>query len=285
MAARYAQVGADSESMKGTRMQRTTRRIAIASQKGGVGKTTTAWNVAAGLTAKGRDVLVIDLDGQCHLTTGVLGAPPARSLWDVLTGSMPAEDAVAPGAEFDLLPASEMLSRADYDLGGRPGRDFLLSRALKGRRDPGSGTRAPGVQDDYDYIILDCPPSLGIMTANALAYASEVIVPVTPGLFAVSGLGMLGSVIAETIDAGVNEDLAIAGILLTQYEGGTGLHRSIASAVEEQFPGLLYPLAIRKNVAIGEAHAEGRSVLSYAPKSHGAADYTELVERLIRQEG
>jgi chromosome partitioning protein len=235
-------------------MQRTTRRIAIASQKGGVGKTTTAWNVAAGLTAKGRDVLVVDLDGQCHLTTGVLGAPPARSLWDVLTGSMAAEEAVAPGAEFDLLPASEMLSRADYDLGGRPGRDFLLSRALKGRRDPGSGTRAPGVQDDYDYIILDCPPSLGIMTANALAYASEVIVPVTPGLFAVS-------------------------------EGGTGLHRSIASAVEEQFPGLLYPLAIRKNVAIGEAHAEGRSVLSYAPKSHGAADYAELVERLIRQEG
>ena len=266
-------------------MRSTTRRIAIASQKGGVGKTTTAWNVAAGLTAKGRDVLVVDLDGQCHLTTGVLGAPPARSLWDVLTGTMTAQEAIAPGPEFALLPASEMLSRADYDLGGRPGRDFLLSRALKGRRDPGSGTRAPGVQDDYDYIILDCPPSLGIMTANALAYASEVIVPVTPGLFAVSGLGMLGSVIAETIDAGVNEDLAIAGILLTQYEGGTGLHRSIASAIEEQFPGLLYPLAIRKNVAIGEAHAEGLSVLSYAPKSHGAADYTELVEHLIRQEG
>jgi chromosome partitioning protein len=266
-------------------MQRTTRRIAIASQKGGVGKTTTAWNVAAGLTAKGRDVLVVDLDGQCHLTTGVLGTPPARSLWDVLAGTMPAHEAVVPGAEFDLLPASEMLSRADYDLGGRPGRDFLLSRALKGRRDPASNTRAPGVQDDYDYIILDCPPSLGIMTANALAYASEVIVPVTPGLFAVSGLGMLGSVIAETIDAGVNEDLAISGILLTQYESGTGLHRSIASAVEEQFPGLLYPLAIRKNVAVGEAHAEGRSVLSYAPKSHGAADYTELVEYLIKQEG
>ncbi|KUK47211.1 MAG: hypothetical protein XD74_2193 [Actinobacteria bacterium 66_15] len=198
-------------------MQRTTRRIAIASQKGGVGKTTTAWNVAAGLTAKGCDVLVVDLDGQCHLTTGVLGTPPERSLWDVLMGSMTAEEAIVQGPEFALLSASEMLSRADYDLGGRPGRDFLLSRALKGRRDPGSGTRAPGVQDDYDYIILDCPPSLGIMTANALAYASEVIVPVTPGLFAVSGLGMLGSVIAETIDAGVNEDLAIAGILLTQY--------------------------------------------------------------------
>jgi len=266
-------------------MQRTTRRIAIASQKGGVGKTTTAWNVAAGLTAKGRDVLVVDLDGQCHLTTGVLGAPPERSLWDVLAGNMPAHEAVVPGAEFDLLPASEMLSRADYDLGGRPGRDFLLSRALKGRRDPASNKRAPGVQDGYDYIILDCPPSLGIMTANALAYASEVVVPVTPGLFAVSGLGMLGSVIAETIDAGVNEDLAISGILLTQYESGTGLHRSIASAVEEQFPGLLYPLAIRKNVAVGEAHAEGRSVLSYAPKSHGAADYSELVAHLIGQEG
>jgi chromosome partitioning protein len=261
------------------------RRIAIASQKGGVGKTTTAWNVAAGLAAKGRDVLVVDLDGQCHLTTGVLGAPPACSLWDVLTGNAVASDAIVPGPEFALLPASEMLSRADYDLGGRPGRDFLLSRALKGRRDPGSATRAPGVQDDYDYVILDCPPSLGIMTANALAYASEVIVPVTPGLFAVSGLGMLGSVIAETIDAGVNEDLAIAGILLTQYEGGTGLHRGIATAVDEQFPGLLYPLAIRKNVAIGEAHADGRSVLSYAPRSHGAADYAELVELLVGQEG
>ena len=110
-------------------MQRTTRRIAIASQKGGVGKTTTAWNVAAGLTAKGRNVLVVDLDGQCHLTTGVLGAPPERSLWDVLTGSMTAEEAIVPGPEFALLSASEMLSRADYDLGGRPGRDFLLSRA------------------------------------------------------------------------------------------------------------------------------------------------------------
>ena len=207
-----------------------------------------------------------------------------RTVWEVITGGLSAKDAIVDAGEFDLLPASAVLREADAVLAAKPAREFMLRLALAGLPAHGTTPGAQGAAADYDYIVMDCGAHLGTIATMALAYATEVIVPLNPGMFELSGLGEISRFLELLVVSGINERAQISGILFTQYEGSTVLHRGIRENVELTFPELVYPQVIRKNVAIGEAAAAHRSVALYSPKSHGAEDYTAFVDHLITQE-
>jgi chromosome partitioning protein len=243
---------------------------AIANQKGGVGKTTTAVNVAACIAEAGFATLLIDIDPQANATLG-LGRPKDAepSIYDVLRGDATVEDAVVATAidGLSLLPAHPDLAAANVELPRAPGSEFRLRDAIA------------GVRERYAYTLLDCPPSLGPLTVNALVAADRVIVPVQTEYFALEGLAGLLDTLA-LIQRELNPRLAVAGMLLTMHDGRTNLSRDVEREVREHFPDLVFDTVIPRNVRVGEAPSFGRPVIHHDPHSSGAEAYFELAKEV-----
>jgi len=243
--------------------------FAIANQKGGVGKTTTAVNVAACIAEAGYPTLLVDVDPQGNATTGLGLAREAPGLYDVLGGDLPALDAVRSTglANLDLLASTPDLAGATMELPRLAGSENRLRDAL-----------AP-VRDAYAYVLLDCPPSLGPLTVNALVAADRVIVPVQTEYFALEGLaGLLDTL--DLIQRELNPRLTVAGMLLTMHDARTKLGRDVEAEVRRHFPSLVFDTVIPRNVRLGEAPSYGRAVIHHDPHCSGSEAYFELAKEV-----
>ncbi|HEX6901749.1 MAG TPA: ParA family protein [Thermoanaerobaculia bacterium] len=246
--------------------------FAIANQKGGVGKTTTAINLGAGLGALERRVLLVDCDPQGNASRGlgVKAAPP--HLYHALTGEVSLEEAIRPSGfpNLDIVPSQRDLVGLEVELVGEKGWEKLLRGVLA------------EVGDRYDAILLDCPPSLGHLTVNALTAADGVLVPLQCEYFALEGISELVSTI-DRVQSGLNPGLSIAGILLTMYDDRTNLSKDVAEEIRSHFAGKVYDTIVPRNIRLAEAPSHGLPIFQYDIKSRGAQAYLDLARELIRR--
>lgn len=248
-------------------------RIAVANQKGGVGKTTTAINVATAIAATGRRVLIVDLDPQGNSSTGVGVDQNARhrTSYDVLIGACSAADAVVPTAipRLSLIPSTVDLSGAEVELVEMESRIHRLDNALA----------APAMQA-YDYIIIDCPPSLGILTMNAMVAAQSLLVPLQCEFFALEGLSQLLNTV-ERVRAGYNQRLNIIGVVLTMYDKRNRLSEQVAADVRAVLGKIVFETIIPRNVRLSEAPSHGLPALVYDHRCAGSEAYIDLSRELL----
>jgi len=256
--------------------KRRRRVLAVVNQKGGVGKTTTAVNLGTALAAVGRKVLLIDLDAQGNASTGLgLSSEDRRSsTYDVLTGNLPLVETIhrtsVPG--LDISPASAELSGVDLEIAEEPRRAHLLLDALAVESDP-----------THDYVIIDCPPSLSLVTINAMTAASAVLVPLQCEFYALEGLSQLLRTI-ERVRSALNPDLSIQGIVLTMYDARNRLSGQVAQDVREHMGDVVYKTVIPRNVRISEAPSHGKPALLYDHACAGSQAYIQLASELLRRE-
>lgn len=264
------------------------RSIAVMNQKGGVGKTTTTVNLAAALAAKGHRVMVVDLDPQAHSTFhfGLEPTPDEPTVYDLLTddatiAEVRREINVTSESKLKLIGSHLDLAAAELELTGVVGRETILRNKLAADPEP------------LDYLLIDCPPSLGILTINALAAVDEVLIPLQPHFLALHGLSRLLETIG-LISERINDRLRLTGVVLCMYDAGTRLAAEVSQDVEtffEQSRGTDTPWAnartfqtrIRRNIRLAEAPSFGQSIFQYAPTSNGAEDYRALAEELARE--
>lgn len=252
------------------------RIVCVANQKGGVAKTTTVVNLAAALALRGHRVLIVDVDPQANATTGLGIDPRAAELstYDLLLGDARVEDAVVQTQVkgLELVPASQDLAGAEVELVDRPGRELKLAETLA----PARGS--------YDVVFLDCPPSLGLLTVNALAAAHDLLVPVQCEYYALEGLGhLLGN--AERVRASLDPDLRITGFLLTMYDARTKLSSQVADEVRAHFADLVFETVIPRSVRLSEAPSFGEPVVTLDPSSRGAVSYRLLAAEVEARYG
>ncbi len=259
--------------------------ISVVNQKGGVGKTTTTVNLGAALAEQGKRVLMIDIDAQSNLTThlglGVKEDPsdmaeiakgPEWTVYDVLKGTKRIQDVVIKRSEnLDIVPSSLLLSAADLELGGVVGRELLLKRAID------------KIRDSYDVILIDCPPTLGLLSLNALAAVDKVIVPVQSEYLALHGVRQLLDTI-DQVRSVYNPSLIVGGVLICLHDNRKRLARAVADTIRAYFGDLVFDTVIRENVALAEAPANGSSIFEYSPKSPGAEDYLALSNEVLKHE-
>ena len=254
---------------------RLSRVFAIANQKGGVGKTTTAINLAASLAANDLRVLVIDSDPQGNATTGlgVAKDPSHPSLYQVLLGDVPPRDAVVPtGFEgLSLITADKNLVGANLELVGLDARELRLRQ------------RIADIRNEYDFILIDCPPALDLLTLNALLAADAVLVPIQCEFFALEGISELMDTIRRIREAFAHP-LEIAGILLTMFDDRTNLTRQVAADLKEFFGDQVFRTVIPRSVRIAEAPSFGKPILTYDPRSRGAESYIQLAKEILDHE-
>ncbi len=247
------------------------RIISCCNQKGGVSKTTTCVNIAAGLSKRGYHVLLIDIDPQANATSDVIGfAEPDTTIYDVLIGRTAITQAIKRGKHIniDLVPSSIELSGAEVELVNAIGAQTRLRRSLVGL-------------PDYDYVLIDSPPNLGLLTINALAASGEVIIPVAGGTFALRGLAQLINTIRE-VRIELESPVDVLGIVATTIKR-TNVSRDIESTLREQFGDLVFKTTVPDNVSVEEAHSRQQSVIDYAPDSKGAAAYIALTNEVIER--
>jgi chromosome partitioning protein len=256
------------------------RVLSISNQKGGVGKTTTAINLATALAAIGERVLILDLDPQGNASTG-LGVPRQRrstTVYDVLMGESPIKDAILPTAlpGLNLVPADADLSGIELELGQAAGRSFRLRDALAPlREDTG--------EDRYTYVLIDCPPSLNLLTVNAMSAADAVLVPLQCEFFALEGLTQLMRTV-ELVRGSLNPALEIQGVVLTMFDRRNALSEQVASDVRSHFGDKVYETMIPRNVRVSEAPSFGKPVLIYDLKCAGSQAYLKLARELVGRE-
>ncbi|WP_456885449.1 ParA family protein [Frigoribacterium sp. 2355] len=259
-----------------------TRVITVSNQKGGVGKTTTTVNLSAALARSGAKVLVIDLDPQGNASTalGVEHRAETPSVYDVVVNDGDVADVVQKSPEFDTLfciPATIHLAGAEIELVSLVAREQRLSRALSEYL---SKTEDAG--DRYDYVFIDCPPSLGLLTINAFVAASEVLIPIQCEYYALEGLSQLLRNI-QLIEKHLNPKLKVSSILLTMYDGRTNLAQQVVADVREHFPDEALNTLIPRSVRISEAPGYGQTVISYDTNSPGSISYLEAAAELARR--
>lgn len=263
------------------------RSIAVINQKGGVGKTTSSVNLAAALAEAGRSVCLLDLDPQAHasLHFGVSAHADSPSMYEVLCGDVSLEQArqtVENNPLISVVPSNLDLAAAELELAGEVGREMILKDRL---------------EDDveqFDYLILDCPPSLGVLTLNALVAVKEVFLPLQPHFLALHGLSKLLRTI-EVVSRRLNSRLRLTGVMLCMYDSNTRLAAEVSTDIDEFFhaskgsrdffrQAKFFETRIRRNIRLAEAPSFGQSIMQYAPESNGAADYRSLAKEVIAQE-
>ena len=246
--------------------------IAVVNQKGGVGKTTTAVNLTACLHDLGLKVLLCDFDPQANATSG-LGLEKKklkRSVYDVIINQLPAKDAIVPTKFGDVLPSSADLAGAGVELLDMDSPNYCLKEAL-----------VP-IRDSYDLILIDCPPSLEMLTLNALAAADSILIPVQCEYFALEGLSDLMNTM-RMVKRRINPDLDIFGVALTMFDGRTNFSTQVAQEVRRHFPGKVYANAIPRNVRLAEAPSHGLPVFAYDKHSRGASAYRAMAEEIKKR--
>ncbi|MTB53139.1 ParA family protein [Lewinella sp. W8] len=243
--------------------------ISLLNHKGGVGKTTSAINIGAGLVELGQRVLLVDLDPQANLTLS-LGIPrQSVTIYESLMGESDLSPYEAK-AGLHVITSSLDLSSAEMELVNEAGREFILRELFA------------GVDEDYDFIIIDCPPSLGLLTLNALTSSQQVIIPLQTEFLALQGLAKIKQVI-QKVKLRLNKELHISGVLATMYDQRKVLNRDVVETIQKYFGPLLLETYIRDNVALAEAPASRQDIFEYAPSSNGAEDYLAVCKEIIER--
>lgn len=251
--------------------------IAIANQKGGVGKTTTAINLAASLAVLERKVLIIDADPQANTTSGLNFSPDndeQRTLYEVMIGKIDIEDALIQTelAGLHMIPSHINLVGAEIEMLDMPDRESVMRKALM------------PVRDKYDFIIIDCSPSLGLITVNTLTAADSVIIPVQPEFFALEGLGKLLQTI-RLVQSGVNPKLTIEGFVVTMFDGRTKVHTQVVQELREHFQDMVFKTIIQRNIRLSEAPSHGKPIILYEVMSIGSSNYLSLAREVLERNG
>jgi chromosome partitioning protein len=245
------------------------RVLAVVNQKGGVGKTTTCVNLTAALKEKRKKVLLCDMDPQGNSTSGMgVNKNGANTVYELILGTADVKSAIVRTPYGDVLPANKELSGAEIELVSITDREYRLKFVID------------SIKNEYDFIIIDCPPSLGLLTINALCAADAVLIPVQCEYYALEGLSDLIYTI-RIVKKGLNRDLEIDGILLTMFDSRTNLSIQVAEEVKRHFPGKIYAAVIPRNVRLSEAPSHGMPVLKYDPSSRGADSYIKLADEMI----
>ncbi|MBN2894034.1 MAG: ParA family protein [Bacteroidales bacterium] len=243
--------------------------IAISNHKGGVGKTTTTVNLGAGLAREGKKILLVDLDPQANLTQCFGITKPEATVYEALKG----EEALNPVMVIENLyiaPSSLDLAGAEMELSSEAGREYLLDEILT------------PLKDDYDYLLVDCPPSLGLLTLNAFTCADEVIIPIQAHFLAIKGLTKIIEIINK-VKRRINKTIEISGVVITLYDGRKVLHRDIEETIKTYFQEKVYNTKIRQNIALAEAPTRGEDIFRYSANSNGAFDYEKLSQEFIER--
>lgn len=239
----------------------------IANHKGGVGKTTTTASLGAVLAMKGKKVLVIDLDAQQNLTYSLTGKEFDKSVYHSLIKGESLEP-VNIRENLDIVPASLEMARAELDLSTKMAREGILKNLLT------------PLKNQYDYILIDCPPSLGIVTTNALVASDELLILLTAEVLPLKGLAMLDDVVEE-VKRLVNPNLEIGGVIVTRYDKRRSLNREVIKQLEGRYGDKVFDTKIRENIVLAEMPMSGQTIFEYDPKSNGAKDYMELTEEFL----
>lgn len=245
------------------------KTIAILNHKGGTGKTTSAINIGAGLAKKGKRVLLVDIDPQANLTEGLGIRDAETSIYDSIRDSKKLP-VIQINESLDLVPSSIDLLGAELEIVSKIGREKIITKLLK------------PLKSEYDYIILDCPPALGLLTINAIVASDTVLLPLEAEYFAYKGIDRLMGVI-EQVQEHLNEKLTIGGVFVTKCNSQRTLTQTIVNSITDFFGDKVFDTKIRINVSLSEAQLQGQSVFDYAPESNGAKDYELLVDEIIRK--
>jgi len=244
--------------------------ISVSNHKGGVGKTTTVAAIGQALARHNKNVLLVDLDAQANLTSFFVDEDNVeQSIYDAMTGRIDRLPIIKISTGLSFVPSSLDLARAETDLASRLAREKILYNLI----DP--------VKDQYDYIILDCPPSLGIITTNALVAATDLYIPLTAEALPLKGLKMLEEIV-EAIRSSINGQLSITGVIITRYNNRK-LNKAVLDAIKERYGDKVFSTKIRENIAVAEAPLYGESIFDYSPDSNGAKDYDALAMEILNR--